>query len=111
MNDQITNLEALPAVFDRRRSGHRWLKAFRGLAQTDVTRRAVCENWRMDHRVSEAREAAAAACVYELSRIAGPASVDHNQLDKLRRVHRRRLEREPLSADTVAWLDRHPNSL
>lgn len=60
---------------------------------------------------SLAGQAAADACAYELCQIADSPLVDHNRLDELRRAHRRRLENEPPSADTSAWLGRHPHSL
>lgn len=43
-------------VFDRPRTDHRWLRAFEDLDRGELTRRLVCQNWRMDHRVSAERE-------------------------------------------------------
>lgn len=53
---RVQSFDAVPWIFDRRRARHHWLRAFRDLEATEPTRRAVCKNWRMDHRVSEDRE-------------------------------------------------------
>lgn len=56
MDEKVTDLQSLPSMFDRRRTKHRWLRAFQELEQGEWTRRLICSNWRMDHRVSPARE-------------------------------------------------------
>ena len=56
MTSQLTHLEELSRIFDRRSRDHPWLEAFRELEAADPTRGAVCRNWRMDHRVSRDRE-------------------------------------------------------
>ncbi len=56
MAGPITDPETLPLIFDRWRTQHPWLEAFRELESGDLTRETVCRNWRMDHRVSDGRE-------------------------------------------------------
>lgn len=56
MTETPTDLRSLPLMFDRRRTNHRWLRAFQELERGEWTRRLICNNWRMDHRVSQARE-------------------------------------------------------
>jgi hypothetical protein len=46
----------LASVFDRQRQSHVWLHALSELEAADATIAAVVANWRMDHRLSEARE-------------------------------------------------------
>lgn len=50
-------MSTYPFIFDRRFTNHRWSQAFEGMERgADVTRRTICGNWRMDHRVSHDRE-------------------------------------------------------
>jgi hypothetical protein len=56
MNETLMDLGSLPLVFDRRRTKHPWLRAFQELERGEWTRRLICNNWRMDHRVSQSRE-------------------------------------------------------
>lgn len=56
MADTPTDLATLPLVFDRRRAKHGWLRAFSELETRDDGWQHVVESWRMDHRVSPARE-------------------------------------------------------
>ncbi len=49
MADQVTDLESLPLIFDRRQARHPWHEAFRELEGADLTRGLVCRNWRMNH--------------------------------------------------------------
>jgi hypothetical protein len=56
VSEVVQRLDAVPLIFARRRRNHRWLGAFRDLEAAEQTRRIECQNWRMDHRVSEDRE-------------------------------------------------------
>lgn len=56
MADPVPNVGSLFAIFDRRRTQHRWLRALRELGQGVSTHTFVSQNWQMDHRVSQARE-------------------------------------------------------
>jgi hypothetical protein len=57
MSNGPSNVHNLCFIMDRPTAKHRWQTAFQGMDNSnDVTRRAVCGNWRMDHRVSSARE-------------------------------------------------------
>jgi hypothetical protein len=56
MMEPPLDIQLLPLVFDRRHANHRWYRAFRELEQREWTRRVICSNWRMDHRVSSPRE-------------------------------------------------------
>lgn len=52
----IPSISSLVALFDRRRSSHRWFGAFADLETRGGTNALVCRSWRMDHRVTENRE-------------------------------------------------------
>lgn len=58
MENAPVRIDTLGTVFDRKQTRHRWLRAFRELTGPDAepTRRIVCRNWQMDHRVSNQRE-------------------------------------------------------
>ncbi len=87
MADQVTDLETLPLIFDRRRAQHPWLEAFRELESTDLTRGFVCR-----------------------CGLAGPPIDGNSKITELRRVHRRRLARDHPEPEPTSWLDRHPPS-
>ena len=52
----IADISSLAALFDRRRSSHRWFSAFTDLEAIGGPNELICGNWRMDHRVSADRE-------------------------------------------------------
>lgn len=57
MSQDFSNVHQLCFIMDRPKSTHPWLEAFQSMdGSPDLTRRAVCSNWRMDHRISIARE-------------------------------------------------------
>lgn len=54
----IADVASPAALFDRRRTGHRWFPAFADLESRGGPNALVCSNWRMDHRVDGEREEA-----------------------------------------------------
>jgi len=52
-----SNVHRLSFIMDRPKATHPWQTAFQSMDNSpDPTRRAVCGNWRMDYRISAARE-------------------------------------------------------
>lgn len=52
-----SNVHQLCFIMDRPKVNHPWQTAFQSMDNSpDPTRRAVCGNWRMDHRISASRE-------------------------------------------------------
>jgi hypothetical protein len=54
----IADVSTLTALFDRRRTHHKWFPAFVDLEARGGPNALVCGNWRMDHRVTKDREEA-----------------------------------------------------